>query len=91
MNKLLEYYSLAVSYYDTVNDEDSTLFYEHKIKQALKAAAKTRSEKNLSTTPQPKNQKKVAQMKLELHTIKKDSKLLPLIHRFISTYLVIPI
>jgi hypothetical protein len=39
LSKLLSYYSLAVSHYDTMNDEDSTMFYEHKIKQALKNSA----------------------------------------------------
>lgn len=39
LGKLLEYYSIAVSHYDTTNDEDSTMFYEHKIKQALKNSA----------------------------------------------------
>jgi hypothetical protein len=62
----LSYYSLAISHYDTLNDSDSTMFYEIKIKNALKLAAPSNS------NPQSrgiKQQKKVAQMKLELHTI----------------------
>lgn len=71
INKLLTYYSMAVSHYDTMNDDDTTMFFEMKIKNALKSAALSK----FTGKPQaPKNQKKVAQMKLELHAINKDPK-----------------
>lgn len=70
ISKLLEYYSIAVSHYDQQNDEDTTRFYEHKIKQTLKLAAKAIE----ANSPRPvKNKQKVAQMKLELHIISKDT------------------
>ena len=71
IGKLLAYYSLAVSHYDTLNDNDMTMFFEQKIKQTLKLAARS---KDAESPKAVKSKQKVAQLKLELHIISKDKK-----------------
>mmetsp|Transcript_34565 Transcript_34565/g.34204 ORF Transcript_34565/g.34204 Transcript_34565/m.34204 type:complete len:244 (-) Transcript_34565:28-759(-) len=52
-----------------MNDDDTTLFYEHKIKNALRTAAEIASPKK---KPTAKATKKMAQMKMQLYMLNKD-------------------
>lgn len=70
IGKLLDYYSMAVSHYDTLNDNDMTIFFEQKIKQTLKLAARVKENESPKAV---KSKQKVAQLKLELHIISKDT------------------